>query len=157
MNKQYYYTVERLQGNEWVVVCQTDFDDVEQFKLIAQTVGYRILYNGNDITHKYNSNYTSFSMPGQANEKPVAMKPSQFKALSIEEQSSIIDQIAKLKEKKCKRAEILEMLNITESTYDAINAEAKSAAAPATSKPPEVKSSPELSVHTLKRGLFAKR
>lgn len=173
MDKQY-YIVERLEGNEWVIKCQTDFEDVNQFKEVANRIGYRITYGGVDITSRYSNNYTplknTVSTGGNA-DMVSPMKPAQFKALSTSEQQELVNRAKDLKEKKFKRNEIFKMLNVSEATYDLINAYNKDLESPQQNASSGVTSTSQTSstqkvkvttsttsqVHTLKRGLFAKR
>ena len=47
------YQVVREEHGSTVILMQCDFEDKEQFKLIAQNPQYRILCNGKDVTKKY--------------------------------------------------------------------------------------------------------
>lgn len=173
MDKQY-YIVERLEGNEWVIKCQTDFEDVNQFKEVANRIGYRITYGGVDITSRYSNNYTPFKNTVSTNSNTdiaAPMKPAQFKALSTSEQQELVNRAKDLKEKKFKRNEIFKMLNVSEATYDLINSYNKDHVSPQQDMSVEVNSTTQTpsteklkvttsaasQVHTLKRGLFAKR
>ena len=47
------YQIIRNEYGKDVVLMNCDFEDKEQFKLIAQSLQYKILLNGKDVTAKY--------------------------------------------------------------------------------------------------------
>ena len=47
------YQIIREEYGKHVVLMQCDFEDMEQFKLIAENPQYKILLNGKDVTNKY--------------------------------------------------------------------------------------------------------
>ena len=47
------YQVERYELGKWILLMQCDFEDKEQFELIAQGAQNRILCDGVDVTEMY--------------------------------------------------------------------------------------------------------
>ena len=49
------YLVEYVKAGKWVPVLCTDIEDVDTFKMVANVTEYqyRILYEGKDITERY--------------------------------------------------------------------------------------------------------
>jgi hypothetical protein len=53
LEKQMNYQVIRVEQGSNVVLMQCDFEDKEQFKLVAQNLQYKILCDGKDVTNRY--------------------------------------------------------------------------------------------------------
>ena len=49
------YIVEYIKRGKWIPVLQTDIEDKDTFRLVANTdeYSYRILRDGKDVTHLY--------------------------------------------------------------------------------------------------------
>ena len=172
------YRVERLEGATWRILMQCDFEDTEQFVIIAQNPIYRIMKDDKDITSEFVNNSqqrVSFISPNESKSLPVtqientskksqslsALKPAAYRALSVEEKEKLINKAAELKEAKYKRADIMAELNVTESTYDIIRADSvKSAdnnAETAAVSKPIIATPPTAHTTTARKGLLNRR
>lgn len=172
------YRVERLEGAEWRILMQCDFEDTEQFEIIAQNPIYRIMKDEEDITTKFVNNpeqrvnlnspkVNKSTVTPNITSKSSAMKPAAYRALDDAAKKKLIDKAAELKAAKYKRADIMAELNVTESTYDLIRSESSSNAPkeePAqpviASKPepqPQSKISPQHTTTAVRRGLLNRR
>lgn len=130
------YEVQMLEGREWVTKMSSDYEFVEDFRIVAKSSYARILKNGIDVTEKYRDGETSSTSPYGAitplkgpmpTKRPSTgyMKPAEYKALPIEEKRVIWEKVATLLEQKAKRAEIFETLSVSEATYDTIRLDIK--------------------------------
>lgn len=117
------WVVEHQEGSEWVPKARTNFDDKEQFTIIAKNPMYRILEDGIDVTNRYRFNDAS-DTDVESVTKPV-MKPSQYKNLNDHDKHFLQHKVELLLENKKKRAELLTELNVSEATYDLIRADMK--------------------------------
>ena len=51
--KIYRYRVEYVRHGKWVPAVHTDNEDRDTFAFVANADGYRVLCDGEDITHRY--------------------------------------------------------------------------------------------------------
>lgn len=156
-----WYSIEHLEGTEWIIKCRTDFEDLQQFTEVAKNPAYRILFEGKDITKKYNKEYIKIPEVGKKPNNYVpesveipAMKPASYKQLSDNERSELVKKAYNLRKESYRRSDIMSQLHVTESTYDLIVKEVS--ALTDNTKTDKTITSTDKPVHTLKRGLFAK-
>ena len=117
------WVVEHQEGSEWVPKARTNFDDKDQFTVIAKNPMYRILEDGIDVTNRYRS-MNNIDADIEEAVEPV-MKPSKYKELSDQDKNLLQHKVELLLENKKKRTEILKELNVSEVTYDLIRADMK--------------------------------
>ena len=117
------WVVEHQEGAEWVPKARTNFDDKDQFIVIAKNPMYRILEDGIDVTNRYRS-MNNIDADIEEAVEPV-MKPSKYKELSDQDKNLLQHKVELLLENKKKRAEILKELNVSEATYDLIRSDMK--------------------------------
>lgn len=117
------WVVEHQEGTEWVPKARTNFDDKDQFTVIAKNPMYRILEDGIDVTNRYRS-MNNIDADVESVTEPV-MNPSQYKNLNDRDKHLLQHKVELLLENKKKRAEILTELNVSEATYDLIRADMK--------------------------------
>lgn len=130
------YEVQMLEGREWVTKMSSDFEFVDDFRIVANNPYARILKAGVDITDKYRPESGASSTPYGSITPPAGpmpskkttstyLKPAEYKALPLEEKQKLWEGIATLLDRKAKRAEIFEALNVSEATYDTIRLDIK--------------------------------
>lgn len=168
------YRVERLEGAEWRILMQCDFEDTEQFEIIAENPIYRIMKDNEDITTKFVNNseqrvnlnslkVNKATITPNITSQSSAMKPAAYRALDDAAKKKLIDKAAELKAAKYKRADIMAELNVTESTYDIIrsassdDAPKKEANKPVIEPELQPKVSPQHTTTTVRRGLLNRR
>lgn len=175
----YDYVVEKLEGTQWVPKCRYNFEDKEQFKVIAQNPAYRILHDNKDVTKSYNKNYVAIgggisqqSINEAVTSEPVTadtavsveevispMKPSEYKNLSDEDKHTVQNKISEMLDNKAKRNDIMKTLNVTESTYDMIRQDMKVTKEVEAAEPPKPTLTPVATVHKAtphRRGLLGR-
>ena len=120
------FVVEHQEGSEWVPKARCNFEDTDQFIIIAKNPMYRIREDGVDVTKRYRkmSKTSKDSDDINAASDP-AMKPSQYKELDEQNKILIQHKVELFLENKKKRTEILKELNVSEATYDLIRSDMK--------------------------------
>ena len=168
------YRVERLEGAEWRILMQCDFEDTEQFEIIAKNPIYRIMKDDEDITTNFVNNseqrvnlnspkVNKATITPNITSQSSAMKPAAYRALDDTAKKKLIDKAAELRAAKYKRADIMAELNVTESTYDLIRSESsfdapkEEANKPAIEPEPQPRVSSQHTMTTVRRGLLNRR
>ena len=120
------FVVEHQEGSEWVPKARCNFEDTDQFIIIAKNPMYRIRKDGVDVTKRYRTMTKTSKDNSDINaaSEPV-MKPSQYKELNEQDKELLQHKVELFLENKKKRTEILKELNVSEATYDLIRSDMK--------------------------------
>ena len=127
----YKYSIEHLEGREWIPKCAQNLEEVEKFQSIASNIDYRIVEDGVDVTNRYRTKTTtkptspiksveSVNVNNSVENVNKLMKPSEYKALSDNDKASIHANLRDLQSSGTKRNDIMAALNVSEATYDVI-------------------------------------
>lgn len=97
------YLVQRSDGDNWITLMQSDFEDTQQFRVIAQCQYYRILRDGKDITRKFRSPVSIQTTP--------EWRASRSEVSVTDRPSVVSNHVCIAGNLKMKRADLVALLN----------------------------------------------